>query len=76
MANEILKIIERCSDISSLSSLKIFVGMLFGPANFPGLKFEIILFFSYLVQSEIKNKSWLSGGNYFKNVFYENGTSD
>ena len=76
MANIILKIIERCSDISFLSSLKILVGMLFGPANFLGLKFEIMLFFSSLVQSEIKNKSWLSGGKYFKNAFYENGTSD
>ena len=43
MANDVLKMIERCSDISTASSsLRILVQMLFGPVNFLGLKFEII----------------------------------
>ena len=41
--------------------------MLFGLANFLGLKF---------VQGEMKNESSLGGGKYSKKVFYENGASD
>ena len=68
--------IERCSDISSVSSLRILVGMLFGPANFLGFKLEIISIISSFVQGEMKNESWLGGGKYSKKVLYENGTSD
>ena len=59
-----------------VSNLRILVGMLFGPANFLGLKFEIILIISYFVQGEMKNESWLGGGKYSKNILYENGTSN
>ena len=76
LANDILKMIERCSNISSVSSLRILVGMLFGPANFLGLKFEIILIISSFVQGEMKNESGLGGGKYSKNVLYANGISD
>ena len=55
MANDILKMIDRCSDISSLSSPYILVGLLFGPAGI--LKFEIISITSSFVQGEMKNKS-------------------
>ena len=68
--------IERCSDISSVSSLRILVGMLFGPADFLGFKLEIISIISSFVQGEMKNESWLGGGKYSKKVLYENGTSD
>ena len=68
--------IERYSDISSVSSLRILVGMLFGPAEFLGLKFEIISIISSFVQGEMKNESWLGGGQSSKNVLYKNGTSD
>ena len=68
--------IERCSDISSASSLRILVGMLFYPADFLGLKLEIILIISSFVQGEIKNQSWSGGGKYSKKVLHENGTSD
>ena len=76
VANDVLKRIERCSDISSVSSLWILVGMLFGPAEFLGLKLEIILIISSFVQDEMKNESWLGGGKYSENLLYENGTSD
>ena len=68
--------IERYLYIPSVSSLRILVGMLFGPANFLGLKFEIILIISSFVQGEMKNESWLGGGKYSKKVLYENGTSE
>ena len=61
--------IERCSDISSLSSLRVLIGMLFGPADVLGLKFEIISIISSFVQSEMKNESWLGGGKYLKKSF-------
>ena len=48
MANDVLKMIERCSDISPVSSLRILVGMLFGPTDFLGLRFEIISIISRL----------------------------
>ena len=54
VANDVLKMIERCSDISSVNSLGILVGILFGPANFLGLKFGIILIISSFVQGEMK----------------------
>ena len=75
VANDILKMIERCSDISSVSSFRILVGMLFGPADFLGLKLEIISIISSFVQSDMKNESWLGGGKYSENLLYENGTS-
>ena len=56
--------IERCSDISSVSSLRILIGMLFGPAIFLSLKFEIISIISTFVQGEMKKESWLGGGKY------------
>ena len=73
MANEILKMTERCLKINSL---RILVRILFGPADFPGLKFEIISIISSFVQGEMKNESCLDGGRYSKNVLYQNGTSD
>ena len=78
MANDVLKMIERCSDIYLLAVLGFFVGMLFGPAEFLGLKFEIISIISSFVQGEMKNVSWLGGGKYSKKKekLYENGTSD
>ena len=68
--------IERCSDISSVSGLRILVGMLYDPANFLGLKLEIISIISCFAQGEMKNESWLGGGKYSKNLLYENDTSD
>ena len=73
---DVLKMIERCSDISSVSSLRILVGMLFGPADFFGLKLKIISIISSFVQGEMKNDSWLGGGKYSEKLLYENGTSD
>ena len=67
---------ERCSDISFGSNLRILVGMLFGPADFLGLKFEIISIISSFVQGEMKNESRLGGGKYSKTVLYESGSSD
>ena len=72
--NDVLKMIERFLDISSVSSLRILVGMLFGPDNFVGLKFEIISIISSFAQGKMKTESWLSGGKYQKKVLYENGT--
>ena len=54
VANDVLKMIERCSDISSVSSLRILVGMLFGLVDFVGLKFEINSIISPLVNM-VKN---------------------
>ena len=48
----------------SVSSLTILVGMLFGHANFLGLKFEIISIISPLLQRETKNESSLGGDKY------------
>ena len=76
VANDVLKMIERCSDISSVSSLRILVGMLYDPAEFLGLKLEMISIISCFVQGEMKNESWLGGGKYSENLLYENGTSD
>ena len=76
VANDVLKMIERCSDISPVSSLRILVGMLFGPADFLGFKLEIILIISSFVEGEMKNESWLGGGKYSENLLYEHGTSD
>ena len=73
---DVLKMIERCSDISSVSSLRILVGMLFGPADFLRLKLEIISIIFSFVQGEIKNESWLGSGKYSENLLNENGTSD
>ena len=50
--------------------------MLFGPANFLGLKFEIISIIFSFVQGEMKNEFWLGGAKYSKKVLYKNGTSD
>ena len=36
VASDVLKMTERCSDLSSVSSLRILVGILFGPADFLG----------------------------------------
>ena len=76
MINNILKITERCSDISYLSRGRILVGMLFGAADLPGLKIEVISKFSSFSQVKMKNESWLGGGKYSNNVSYENGTSE
>ena len=64
MANHVLKIVERCLDISSVSSPRILVGMLLGPADFLGLNREIISIISSFEQGEMKKESWLSGGKY------------
>ena len=69
VANHILKMIERCSNISSVSSLRILVEMLFGPADFLGLKFDIISIISSFVHGEIKNESRLGGGKYSKKFY-------
>ena len=50
--------------------------MLFGRADFLGLKFEIISIISSFVQGEMKNESQLGGVKYSKKVLQENGTSD
>ena len=50
--------------------------MLFGPADFLGLKFEIISIIFSFVQGQMKSKSWLGGDKYSKNLLYENGTSE
>ena len=76
VANDVLKVIERCSDISSVSGLRILAGMLFGPADFFGSKLKIISIISSFVQGEMKNDSWLGGGKYSEKLLYENGTSD
>ena len=78
VANDVLKMIERCSHMSSVTSFRILVGMPFGHVDFLGLKFEIISIISSFVQGEMKTESWLvlSGGKYSNNLLYENGTSD
>ena len=79
MANDALKMIERCSHMSSVTSFRILVGMPLGPVDFLGLKFEIISIISSFVQGEMKNVSWLGGGKYSKKKkkkLNENGTSD
>ena len=62
--------IERCSDISSVSKFRILVGMLFGPTNFLGSEFEIISIISSFVQGKTKIESWLGGGKYSKDLLY------
>ena len=42
--NDVLKMIERFLDISSVTSLRILVGMLFGPDNFVGQSIRSQLF--------------------------------
>ena len=69
VANDILKMIERVADTSSLSSLRILVGMLFGRADFLGLKSEIISIISSFVQGEMKNESWLGSVKYSKKCY-------
>ena len=54
--------------------LKMMVEMLFGPTDFLILKFEIVLIISSFIQGEMKIESWLRGGKYSKNLFYENHT--
>ena len=49
--------------------------MLFGPADFLDLKFQIISITSSFVQGEMKNESWLGGDKYSKNLLYGNGTT-
>ena len=51
--------IERCWIYCPVSSLRILIGFLYGHAYFLGLKFEIILIISSLVQRETKNESSL-----------------
>ena len=58
VVNDILKMIEGCSNISSSSNFRILTGLLFGPADFLGLKFEIIL----IVPSFAQGESFLSLG--------------
>ena len=69
MANDILRLIERCLDMSHVSSLRILVGMLLVSANFLGFTFEIISIISSFVQGEMKNKPWLSDSK-FEKKFY------
>ena len=64
VANDVSKMVERCSDISSVSSPRILVGMRLGPADFLGLKREIISIISSFEQGEMKKESWLGGGKY------------
>ena len=62
MENDILKIIERCWEISSLNSFRILLGMLIGSANLLGLKFQTVSIISSFVQGEMKHESCLVGG--------------
>ena len=50
--------------------------MRLGPADFLGLKREIISIISSFEQGEMKKESWLGGGKYWENLLYEIGTSD
>ena len=59
VASDTLKMIERCSDILSLSSLRVFEVMLFCLTDCLDLRFEIISIISSFVQGEMKNESWL-----------------
>ena len=68
--------IERCSDVAFLSSLRILVEMLFGPVYLLALKFEIASIISSFVQDEMKIRSWLGGDRYWKSVLHEIVTSD
>ena len=45
------------------------MGMLFGLADFAGLKFDIISIVSSFVQGKMKNESWLGGGKYSRKSF-------
>ena len=54
--------------------LRSLVGMLYGPADLLGFRFEIISIIFSFVQSDIKNEPWLVGGKYSKKVLYENDT--
>ena len=49
--------IKRCLEISSLSSLRILLRMLFGPVDLLDLKFGIISIISTFKQGETKNES-------------------
>ena len=47
---------ERWDEISFLSSLRIVVGMLFGPTDLIGFKLEIMLEISFLLVGDKKNE--------------------
>ena len=47
---------KRWDEISSLSSLRILVGMLFGPTNLFGFKQEMMLEISFLLVGDKKNE--------------------
>ena len=47
---------KRWDEISSLSSLRILVGMLFGPTNLFGFKQEMMLEISFLLVRDKKNE--------------------
>ena len=47
---------ERWDEISSLSSLRILVGMLFGPTDLFGFKLEMMLEISFLLVGDKKNE--------------------
>ena len=64
MLIDILKVIERCSDTSSLIRHLILVGILLGPVDLLGLKVELISIITFFVQGEIKSESTLCGGKY------------
>ena len=55
--NGILNMIEESLVITSLSSLRILVGMLFSPTEFLILKFETILIISFSVPGGSKSES-------------------
>ena len=63
---------ERWDEISSLNSLRILVGMIFGPTDLVGFKLEMMLKTSFLLVRDKK----MSSRNYFpciqKNVFANN----
>ena len=58
-------------DISSLSSLKIFVGILFGPIDFRGSRDRIMFLISILSFGLMKKKFMLTGGRKSENLFLE-----
>ena len=49
--------------------LRVLVGMLFGLADFLGLKFEILSIISSFVQGKMKNECRLGGGKNSKKIF-------
>ena len=79
VANDVLKMTERCSDISFVRiyhSVRIWKRMQFGPVDILGLKFDIFSIIFSFVRGEMKNESWLGSDKYSKGLLHQNGTPD